>query len=75
VESSVASSSGGYSMSASGASGKGGGAEEVWLGGVSCVVGLQKRGLRGLMEGRRMRERGRGGGGVNGGRSVGLGIV
>jgi len=32
---------------------------------------LQKRGLRGLMEGRRMRERGRGGG-VGG---VGLGIV
>lgn len=45
--------------------------EEVWDGGVSCVVGLQKRGLRGLMEGRRMRERGRGGG-VGG---VGLGIV
>ncbi|KAI4176108.1 MAG: hypothetical protein LQ346_007950 [Caloplaca aetnensis] len=37
---------------------------EVWSGGMSCVVGLQKRGLRGLMEGRRMRERGRGG--VNG---------
>ena len=37
---------------------------EVWAGGMSCVVGLQKRGLRGLMEGRRMRERGRGG--VNG---------
>ena len=33
------------------------GAEEVWAGGVSCVVGLQKRGLRGLMEGRRARER------------------
>ncbi|KAF8439185.1 hypothetical protein BGX38DRAFT_1097908 [Terfezia claveryi] len=34
--------------------------------GVSSVIGLQKRGLRGLMEGRRMRERGRsvGGGGV-----------
>lgn len=30
--------------------------EEVWSGEVSCVVGLQKRGLRGLMEGRRMRE-------------------
>ncbi|KAI4175971.1 MAG: hypothetical protein LQ343_001253 [Gyalolechia ehrenbergii] len=38
---------------------------EVWAGGMSCVVGLQKRGLRGLMEGRRMRERGR----VNGGGS------
>lgn len=78
VESSVASSSGGYSMSASGASGEGAEEEEVWLGGVSCVVGLQKRGLRGLMEGRRMRERGKGGGGgggVNGVGAVGLGIV
>lgn len=46
------------------------GGEEIWGGGVSCVVGLQKRGLRGLMEGRRMRERGKGG--VNG---VGLGIA
>ena len=33
---------------------------EVWTGGVSCVVGLQKRGLRGLMEGRRIREKERG---------------
>ena len=33
------------------------GADEVWSGGLSCVVGLQKRGLRGLMEGRRARER------------------
>lgn len=43
------------------------GVEEVWAGGVSCVVGLQKRGLRGLMEGRRARERqapGRVGGGT-----------
>ena len=30
----------------------------VWTGDVSSVVGLQKRGLRGLMEGRRLRERG-----------------
>lgn len=30
----------------------------VWTGDVSSVIGLQKRGLRGLMEGRRMRERG-----------------
>lgn len=43
------------------------GAEEVWAGGVSCVVGLQKRGLRGLMEGRRARERGQGPGRVGGG--------
>lgn len=31
---------------------------EVWKGDVSAVIGLQKRGLRGLMEGRRLRERG-----------------
>jgi hypothetical protein len=31
---------------------------EIWDGDVSCVIGLQKRGLRGLMEGRRLRERG-----------------
>lgn len=30
---------------------------EVWAGDLSSVIGLQKRGLRGLMEGRRMRER------------------
>jgi Mg-chelatase subunit ChlI len=30
--------------------------EEVWSGSLSAVVGLQKRGLRGLMEGRRIRE-------------------
>ena len=34
-----------------------GAAREVWSGDLSGVVGLQKRGLRGLMEGRRMRER------------------
>lgn len=34
--------------------------EEIWAGERSCVIGLQKRGLRGLMEGRRMRERSRG---------------
>ncbi|KHJ36081.1 putative kelch domain-containing protein [Erysiphe necator] len=31
---------------------------KIWNGGVSSVIGLQKRGLRGLMEGRRLRERG-----------------
>ncbi len=31
---------------------------EIWRGDVSAVIGLQKRGLRGLMEGRRLRERG-----------------
>lgn len=41
---------------------------EVWRGEVSSVIGLQKRGLRGLMEGRRLRERGQGGAGVSGGR-------
>ncbi|KAI5211931.1 hypothetical protein E4T38_00986 [Aureobasidium subglaciale] len=33
--------------------------DEIWDGGQSHVIGLQKRGLRGLMEGRRIRERGR----------------
>jgi hypothetical protein len=33
---------------------------EIWNGEMSAVVGLQKRGLRGLMEGRRIREMGRG---------------
>lgn len=31
---------------------------QIWKGDVSAVIGLQKRGLRGLMEGRRLRERG-----------------
>ena len=31
--------------------------EEAWSGETSSVIGLQKRGLRGLMEGRRLRER------------------
>ena len=30
---------------------------DTWMGDVSSVIGLQKRGLRGLMEGRRLRER------------------
>ncbi|KAK4547056.1 hypothetical protein LTR36_001277 [Oleoguttula mirabilis] len=46
---------------------------EVWNGALSAVVGLQKRGLRGLMEGRRIRERGRSDG-VERAR-VGLGIA
>jgi len=33
------------------------GPKEIWSGELSSVIGLQKRGLRGLMEGRRMRER------------------
>lgn len=32
--------------------------QEIWTGELSSVIGLQKRGLRGLMEGRRLRERG-----------------
>ena len=57
------------------------GAEEVWAGGISCVVGLQKRGLRGLMEGRRARQQtvSKGGAlGTNGAvndNGVGLGIA
>jgi hypothetical protein len=47
---------------------------EVWNGSVSAVVGLQKRGLRGLMEGRRMRERGRTDG-ADTEAKVGLGIA
>lgn len=93
VSSSVADSTGsgsGYlSTSAASADGAEVGDEEIWAGGVSCVVGLQKRGLRGLMEGRRMRERngtgtgsggggarvnGTGGGGGGGGGAVGLGL-
>lgn len=31
--------------------------EKIWSGEMSSVIGLQKRGLRGLMEGRRLRER------------------
>lgn len=48
--------------------------DEVWAGDISAVIGLQKRGLRGLMEGRRARERS---GSVAGGRGekVGLGIA
>ncbi|KAF1834165.1 galactose oxidase [Decorospora gaudefroyi] len=53
---------------------------EVWNGEVSAVVGLQKRGLRGLMEGRRIREMGRGrdrsrdDGAMGNGEGVGLGL-
>ncbi|KAF7543234.1 hypothetical protein G7046_g10041 [Stylonectria norvegica] len=62
-------------------------APAVWNGELSSVIGLQKRGLRGLMEGRRMRERtGTSGGasgmsatagpaGYGGNNRVGLGIA
>ncbi|TKA32374.1 hypothetical protein B0A50_01480 [Salinomyces thailandicus] len=54
--------------------GEGGtGTAAPWVGSLSAVVGLQKRGLRGLMEGRRMRERGKSDG-VEGVR-MGLGIA
>ncbi|EED16443.1 regulatory protein Ral2, putative [Talaromyces stipitatus ATCC 10500] len=36
----------------------------IWTGDVSSVIGLQKRGLKGLMEGRRMRERSGGRSGI-----------
>jgi hypothetical protein len=51
-------------------------AKEIWKGDVSAVIGLQKRGLRGLMEGRRLRERGGSVGpqAQNQGARVGLGI-
>ena len=56
--------------------GRGDGVGEVWKGDVSAVIGLQKRGLRGLMEGRRLRERGASvtTGSGQAGTSVGLGI-
>ncbi len=74
----------GTSVSASELSSAGplGSEREIWAGELSAVVGLQKRGLRGLMEGRRMRERGRsdaaereGGEGRRGEGRVGLGIA
>ncbi|KAI1818244.1 hypothetical protein GGS20DRAFT_347387 [Poronia punctata] len=54
--------------------------KEVWTGELSSVIGLQKRGLRGLMEGRRMRatvdrERDGGRGERSMGSRVGLGIA
>ena len=51
--------------------------DEIWSGGLSCVVGLQKRGLRGLMEGRRLREQGKstGANGMSDAGRVGLGIA
>ncbi|KAI1823024.1 hypothetical protein F4861DRAFT_531882 [Xylaria intraflava] len=54
--------------------------EEVWGGELSSVIGLQKRGLRGLMEGRRMRatvdrERDSSRGDRYAGSRVGLGIA
>ncbi|KAI1749631.1 hypothetical protein F4782DRAFT_512545 [Xylaria castorea] len=54
--------------------------KEVWTGELSSVIGLQKRGLRGLMEGRRMRatvdrERDGGRGERQMGSRVGLGIA
>ncbi|KAF2109146.1 hypothetical protein BDV96DRAFT_503132 [Lophiotrema nucula] len=51
---------------------------EIWNGEMSAVVGLQKRGLRGLMEGRRIREMGRGTSrsrDESGGDGVGLGLL
>lgn len=58
----------------------GGSERDIWNGNLSSVVGLQKRGLRGLMEGRRIREHGGGSasgpsGGPDGANRVGLGIA
>lgn len=80
VSSAVSSSTSASASDAGDGSGVGG-EREVWAGELSAVVGLQKRGLRGLMEGRRAREReiGRGSsrnrdeGGMNGD-GVGLGL-
>lgn len=52
---------------------------QIWTGDVSSVIGLQKRGLRGLMEGRRLRERSVGRSGAatpaaGGGAPIGLGF-
>jgi hypothetical protein len=65
-----------WSASEVGDSERGGAGREVWAGDLSSVIGLQKRGLRGLMEGRRMRERtGTGGGpGGQGGGGGGSGV-
>ncbi|KAL1835947.1 hypothetical protein VTJ49DRAFT_5847 [Mycothermus thermophilus] len=49
-----------------------GSSREVWAGDLSSVIGLQKRGLRGLMEGRRIRERTGTGVSVAGGLGAGL---
>ncbi|KUI55827.1 Protein ral2 [Cytospora mali] len=46
-----------WSASEVGDSDRGGRDGEVWSGELSSVIGLQKRGLRGLMEGRKLRER------------------
>lgn len=58
----------GCAMSARSLAGSSARGREVWNGTLSAVIGLQKRGLRGLMEGRRMRERSDGG-------RAGLGIA
>ncbi|KAK5748489.1 hypothetical protein LTS12_021448 [Elasticomyces elasticus] len=60
------------SLSARSLTGRAARDRDIWTGALSAVVGLQKRGLRGLMEGRRLRERGRSDE-VNG--HVGLGIA
>lgn len=48
---------------------------EAWSGELSSVIGLQKRGLRGLMEGRKLRERTGTATGVLPSNRVGLGIA
>ncbi|KAK4142883.1 uncharacterized protein C8A04DRAFT_12811 [Dichotomopilus funicola] len=63
-----------WSASEVGDSERGGSGREIWGGDLSSVIGLQKRGLRGLMEGRRMRER-TGTAGAVGGGGPGLGTA
>ena len=58
-------------LSPRGLTGRSDKSREIWNGPMSAIVGLQKRGLRGLMEGRRMRERVRG----DGNETHGLGIA
>ncbi|KAG9785257.1 hypothetical protein KCU88_g2577, partial [Aureobasidium melanogenum] len=71
---------GGRASGAGGADGRGSQQQqqqqrEIWTGDISSVIGLQKRGLRGLMEGRRLRERANtGGAGAAATTSTGVGI-
>lgn len=55
--------------------GRNSGSQEIWRGDISAVIGLQKRGLRGLMEGRRLRERGASVSTQQSQQRVGLGIA
>ncbi|KAI9732711.1 MAG: hypothetical protein M1818_007445 [Claussenomyces sp. TS43310] len=81
VSSATSSMAGESETSSRGAGGGGDGRDgrlddgQIWDGDISCVIGLQKRGLRGLMDGRRLRERGASVGVQGPGGRVGLGIA